>query len=80
MLNAEPFGTRQLPNIHLVDLRAEKTFNLGAGQRLITRASLFNALNASTVTNLNTRSGATFLRPSAIIRPRIVELSASFSF
>jgi hypothetical protein len=80
VLNAEPFGTRRLPNIHIVDLRAEKTFSIGAGRRLITRASLFNTLNASTVTTLNTRSGSNFLRPSAIIRPRIAELSAAFSF
>ena len=80
VLNVEPFGTRQLPNIHLMDVRAEKTFNLGAGKKLVTRASLFNLLNKSTVTLLNTRSGATFLRPSTIIRPRIAELNASFSF
>lgn len=80
VLNAEPFGSRSLPNIHLLDFRAEKTFRIGSGQRLITRINLFNALNASTVTSLNTRSGANFLRPSAIMRPRIAELSASFSF
>lgn len=80
VLNAEPFGARRLSNIHIVDLRAEKTFNIGAGRRVITRLNLFNALNASTVTSLNSRSGANFLRPSAIIRPRIAELSASFSF
>jgi hypothetical protein len=80
VLNAEPFGARSLPNIHIVDLRAEKTFSIGAGRRLITRANLFNTLNASTVTSVNTRSGSNFLRPSAIIRPRIAELSASFSF
>jgi len=80
VLNAEPFGTRRLPNIHLVDLRAEKTFKIGSSQRLITRASLFNALNVSTATTVNTRSGASFLRATAIIRPRIAELSASFSF
>jgi len=79
-LNVEPFGARQLPDIHLMDVRAEKTFNLGAGKKLVTRVSLFNLLNNSTVTSLNTRSGATFLRPSAIIRPRIAELNASFSF
>ena len=80
VLNAEPFGARQLPNIQIVDMRVEKTFALGGGKRLVTRASVFNLLNSSTVTSLNTRSGATFLRPSAIIRPRIAELNASFSF
>ena len=80
VLNAEPFGTRTLPNIHILDLRAEKTFKIGSAQRFIARANLFNALNGSAVTSLNTRSGASFLRPSAIIRPRIAQLSASFSF
>jgi hypothetical protein len=80
VLNAEPFGSRFLPNIHIVDLRAEKTFRLGSSRRLITRANLFNALNGSAVTLLNTRSGGTFLRPTTIIRPRIAELSAAFSF
>jgi hypothetical protein len=58
----------------------KKRLTSGAGRRVITRANLFNALNGSTVTSLNTRSGASFLRPSAIIRPRIADLSASFSF
>jgi len=44
------------------------------------RVNLYNVMNASTLTNLNTRSGSTFLRPSAIMAARTAELSASFSF
>jgi hypothetical protein len=80
VLNVEPIGTRQRPDIHLVDLRIERTFGLGGSKRVITRLNIYNALNASTVTNLNARAGANFLRPSAILPPRLLELNASFSF
>jgi len=38
-LNVEPIGTRQLPDNHQLDLRAEKTFNLSKGQRFAVRAN-----------------------------------------
>jgi hypothetical protein len=41
---------------------------------------IFNALNRGTVTGVTMRAGATFLRPTAIMPPRIVELAASYSF
>lgn len=80
VMNVEPYGTRRMPNISLLDLRAEKTFNLPGGRRVSARVNLYNVMNASTLTNLNTRSGSTFLRPSAIMAARTAELSASFSF
>jgi hypothetical protein len=42
--------------------------------------NLYNALNLGTGTAPNVRSGADFLRATAIMSPRIVELSASYSF
>jgi Carboxypeptidase regulatory-like domain/TonB dependent receptor-like, beta-barrel len=80
VLNVEPYGTRRLPNINLLDFRAEKTINLPAGRRLSVRANLYNLLNASTVTALNSRSGSTFLRPSTILPARTVEINLSFTF
>jgi hypothetical protein len=80
VLNVEPYGTRRMENVNLVDLRAEKTFRLSTGQRLSARANVYNVLNASTVTNLNSRSGSTFLRPSSILSARTIELNVSVSF
>jgi hypothetical protein len=80
VLNVEPYGTRRMPNINLVDLRAEKTIDLPSGQRVSARINLYNVLNASTLTSLTTRSGASFLRPTAILPARTVELSAAFTF
>jgi hypothetical protein len=44
------------------------------------RVNLYNALNASTTTVLDQRAGAEFLRPRAILPPRIAEVSASYTF
>jgi hypothetical protein len=79
-LNVEPIGTRRLPNINLVDLRVEKTFRPFAGQKLALRLNVYNALNLNTVTSLTMRAGPSFLRPTAIMPPRLFELSTSYSF
>ena len=80
VLKVEPIGTRRLPNLNLLDLRVQKMFRLGAGQRVTLQANLFNALNANTVTSLTVRSGASFMRPTGIMPPRILEFSAAYAF
>jgi len=80
VLNVEPLGTRQLPTINLVDVRVQKTMRLPRGQRVIGRINVFNVMNTSTVTAVNVRSGSTFLRPSAIMPPRILEFGVSYAF
>ncbi len=79
-LNAEPMGTRQMPSTSILDLRVQKAFALRSGQRVLARINLYNALNVNAVTGLIMRSGATFLRPTAIVPPRVMELSASYEF
>jgi hypothetical protein len=80
VLNVEPIGTYSLPDLHLLDARVEKRFTVWGSDTLMLRANVFNVLNGGTVTGVTMRAGATFLRPTAIMPPRIVELSASYSF
>ena len=80
VLNVEPIGTRHMDDINLLDLRVQKTFDLPRAQRLIVRLNVFNANNTNAVTGLTMRAGPSFLRPTGIIPPRIVELSTAFSF
>jgi hypothetical protein len=80
VLNVEPIGERRTPNLNLVTFRAEKTFPIFDAHRLAVRVNLYNALNASTATVLEQRAGADFLRPRAILPPRIAEISASYTF
>jgi hypothetical protein len=62
------------------DVRAEKRIAIWSDDTVMLRANVFNVLNRGTVTGVTMRAGATFLRPTAIMPPRIVELSASYSF
>jgi hypothetical protein len=80
VVNAEPIGTRRRPALQLMDVRVEKRVMLPKGQKAVVRANIFNALNRSTVTSLIDRSGPSFLQPTGILPPRIVELSVSYSF
>jgi hypothetical protein len=80
VINAEPLGSISLPDTAVMDARVEKMFSLWRGQRVSLRVNIYNALNASTVTTRNLRSGATYLRPTAIVPPRIVEVGASYTF
>ena len=80
VVNAEPLGSLRLPGTHLVDLRFGKRFKLGGRGTLELKADIFNLLNGNPVTARNLRSGTSFLLPSAILLPRIMQLGATFAF
>jgi hypothetical protein len=76
----EPLGTRNLPDISLLSMRMQKSFRLTSKHEFTLRANLYNALNSNVVTALTVLSGANFERPTAILPPRIWEMSASYGF
>jgi hypothetical protein len=80
MVNAEPVGSIRLPSTNLLDVRAEKSFRLTSTRRVLARVNVYNALNTSTVTARSVLAGAKYLLPTAIIPPRILEFSGSYSF
>jgi outer membrane receptor protein involved in Fe transport len=80
VLNVEPLGTFFLPNIHLVDVRAAKRVHLGGARSVELRFDIYNALNKGTITNRTLLSGANYLRPTAILFPRILQIGATFTF
>jgi len=80
VLNVEPIGSQRLPNINLLSLRFEKGFRLSETQKLAVQVNLYNALNVNTATSLQPRAGATFLRPRAVLPPRLLELSMAYTF
>jgi hypothetical protein len=79
-LNVDPLGSLRLPNTNVIDVRADKSFPIANRQRLSLRVNMFNALNANTVTSLTVLSGPSYLRPTGILGPRIVEFVASYDF
>lgn len=79
-LRLEPFGARMEPTLHVLNLRAAKSFNVGQARRLELGVDLFNALNANSASVLVNASGPTFDSISQILPPRIARLGVKFSF
>jgi hypothetical protein len=79
VINAEPLGSFYLPATNVVDVRFQKTFSR-RGVRVTPRVNFYNALNSNIVTAWNLRAGSTFLKPSAILPPRIVEFGVGITF
>jgi len=75
----EELGTRRYPSIALLSLRVQKGFRFGVHD-FTARLNMYNALNSNVVTSQTVLSGANFLRPTAILAPRILELSATYGF
>src|SRR6185295_20313495 len=79
-VNAEPIGSLRLPNINNIDVRFSKRFNLGGGRRIDGQINLFNIANVNTTTARIIASGATFLKPTAILPARILDFNIAFIF
>lgn len=79
-VRVEPIGSIRLPDINLLDMRAQKDIRIVGSQKLSLRLNVYNVLNINTVTGQTVLSGASFGRPTAIVAPRLMELSASYSF
>lgn len=80
VVNAEPIGSLRLPGTHLVDLRFGKRLKLAGRGTLELKADVFNLLNGNPVTARNLRSGPSYLLPSTILLPRIIQLGTTFAF
>jgi len=80
VLNVDPIGTLKRPDINLVDMRFERSFTFWNQRKLSARVNIYNLLNSGTVTNINARAGATYLRPTAILPARILELNMTFQY
>ena len=57
-----------------------RLFSLGGGRSLETRFDFFNVMNANFVTSRNLRQGPSYLVPSNVILPRILQIGVSFKY
>ena len=79
-LNIEPIGTIGLPASNLWNMRFAKRVRLGGGQSVEGRFDFFNIFNTSFVTGQSTRVGSSYLIPSSIILPRILQMGVTYEF
>jgi hypothetical protein len=78
-LNIEDIGTIGLPSTNLWNMRFAKRVRLGR-QTIEGRFDFFNIFNANFVTSQSTRVGPSYLVPSAIILPRILQMGFTYEF
>ncbi len=71
---AEPIGTRRQDNVTLVDVRIGKDFRMSGGRRVTAFVDAFNVLNSNAEQNISWATGESFLRPLAIVPPRILRI------
>ena len=79
-LNIEPVGTINLPQTNLWNMRFAKRFRLGTHQSIEGRFDFFNIFNENFVTGQSTRVGPSYLVPSSVIPPRILQMGFTYEF
>jgi len=79
-IRVEPYGSSRLSAQNILNLRASKSFALGAERRFDVDFDVFNVLNAATPTAANFQSGPSFGYVTGVIPARIARLGARFRF
>jgi outer membrane receptor protein involved in Fe transport len=69
------FGDR----FNQLDLSVNKTTDIGWG-RLRLAFDVYNALNSDSIQNVTTTYGATWLRPTTFLDPRLARVTVALSF
>jgi len=74
-IKAEPIAANRTPHVTLVDVRVEKVFPVRA-VRIMGFFDVYNMFNTNAAQTLNTSSGTSWLRPTAITGPRVLRIGA----
>lgn len=77
---AEPLATNRQRNISITDVRVEKEIPIGRGVKIGPFLDLYNMFNANPEQNITWASGSSFLRPTAIVPPRVGRIGAKVSW
>ena len=75
----EPESTRRVDNVTIFDIRAEKGVTIRS-RRVAVFLDVFNIFNANPEQSLVQGSGATFLRPTVIVPPRVARIGAKLEW
>ncbi len=76
----EPIGARKQDDILILDLRAEKFFNLGGVRRVGLFFDVYNITNSKAQQNITWNSGGSFERPTSIVPPTIARFGMKFDW
>lgn len=77
---AESFDSNRAPNVAILDIRAEKSFQLGNAGRVTGILDVFNLTNSGVVTNARVRSGSRYREVISLLDPRAVRFGVRWEF
>lgn len=76
----ESVTARRFPNVHIFDVRFDKSFSLSRYGTITALMDVFNLFNSDPVTNARVTSGASFNEVIALLDPRVVRFGVRFEF
>ena len=79
-INVEPFNSNRHDTITVLDVRADRGFNLSRGMRVRLFVDLFNITNSNSAETRTITTGTAYLRPTAVLAPRTARIGARFQF
>jgi hypothetical protein len=81
-VRVEPVDSNRYPTVSILDLRWDKSFDLGRYGRVVPMLDIFNVLNSGVPTTVRTTNTATapFKEVTAILNPRVVRFGLRFNF
>ena len=77
---AEPLDTNRQRDIAVTDIRIEKQMSFGGSLKVGPFLDVYNMFNTNAEQNITWASGASFLRPTAIVPPRVARIGAKVSW
>lgn len=77
---AEPLSTRRQRDISVTDIRIEKQVSLGRGVKVGPFLDVYNIFNTNAEQSVTWASGSSYLRPTAIVPPRVGRVGAKVSW
>lgn len=77
---AEPLDARRQDHVTVFDTRVEKTIQLSPDIKLGPFIDVYNIFNANPEQNIIWSSGSSFLRPTAIVPPRVLRIGAKLNW
>ncbi|MFN7916455.1 MAG: TonB-dependent receptor [Vicinamibacterales bacterium] len=77
---AEPLNSRRQRDIAVTDIRIEKQIGIGRGAKIGPFLDVYNIFNTNAEQNITWASGSSFLRPTAIVPPRVGRIGAKVSW
>jgi outer membrane receptor protein involved in Fe transport len=77
---AEPINANRQRDIAVTDIRIEKPVSVGGGVKIGPFLDVYNIFNQNPEQNITWASGSSYLRPTAIVPPRVARIGAKVSW